>query len=263
MQVGMRRRRLCAPQSVCCRCRQLFGVVTVVLTGFLAAGCSTISQPTAGFGIPRGVTVAFESIDGAPPAVFRKLVQNLSEAAAARAVSVVSRQETAEYRVRGYLAARATGGRATYSWVWDVYDRDQNRALRIAGAQSADAAGNDALGENPWAAADESLLRDIARASIDRVATFLGAAGPAPAATPVPSEQQTYAVAGASPGDDFSPQAWGIFRIFRVSNASAPAAGTRDAATPSAPTDVPLPRRRPRAADVRPDRVLAYANAQR
>lgn len=258
MQGGMRRRMSYAPESFCCRCRLLPGVVTVVLTGFLAAGCNTVAQPTAGFGSPHGATIAFESIDGAPRPVFRKLVQDLSEEAAARAVPVVSRRGSAAYRVRGYLAAQMAGGRTTYAWVWDIYDRDQNRALRISGEQTVDASSG-----NAWSAADDRVVRGIARASMDRVAVFLGATGPAPvAATPAPVPQQTYAVASAPARDDFSPEAWGIFRIFGTGNTSAPAAGAPDTATQPA-ADVPLPRQRPRTAGVLPNRVLAYAGAQR
>jgi hypothetical protein len=254
MQAGMSRRGSCARGSGSHKCRHLFGVVAILLTGLLAAGCNTLGQPTAAFAVAQGATVAFESIDGAPPAVFHRLVQNLSEEAAARAVPVVSRQGAAEYRVRGYLAALTSGRRTTVAWVWDVYDREQRRALRIAGEQRIDAPGGDARRDDPWAAADDRVLRAIARTSMERVATFLAA----PAAAPPAPDAPTYTVASASPRDDFSPEAWGIFRLFRVSNASA---SVLEAATPP-PAEVPLPRRRPRTAGVTPDRVLAYAGAR-
>ena len=48
-----------------------------------------------------------------------------------RNLSIVSREGSASYRVRSYLAAQVSRGRTTIAWVWDVYDRDQQRALRL------------------------------------------------------------------------------------------------------------------------------------
>jgi hypothetical protein len=249
MRSGIRRRSLRAPEP--CRCRHLSGVVIILFTGLLAAACTTTGQSTFGLAVPNGATVAFESIDGAPPAVFQKLVQTLSEEAASRAVPVVSRRADAEYRIRGYLAAHGNSGTTTFAWVWDVYDHDQNRALRITGEQSAATSIADASGAGAWAASNEQVLRGIARASMERVATFLRTSGPTPASAP-PGEQTTSAVARASLRDDFSPEAWSIVRILRVSNTSAAAA-----AMP--PADVPLPRRRPRAAGKKANKTLAFA----
>jgi hypothetical protein len=45
------------------------------------------------------------------------------------------------------------------AWVWDVYDRDHERVLRLSGEEAAGKAGRDA-----WAAADDLVLRKIAQA---------------------------------------------------------------------------------------------------
>jgi hypothetical protein len=45
--------------------------------------------------------------------------------------------------------------------VWDVYDRDQNRALRLSGEEQAGKGGRDA-----WATADDLVLRRIAQAGL-------------------------------------------------------------------------------------------------
>ena len=79
--------------------------------------------------------MAFESIDGPPPEVFRKLVANLNDEADARQIAVVSRTGTATYRVRGYVSALVERGKTTFAWVWDVYDTDKRRTLRIAGEE--------------------------------------------------------------------------------------------------------------------------------
>src|SRR5438477_10102951 len=72
-------------------------------------------------------TVAFESIDGPPPQVFDRVVDVLDSESKLRNLSIVSREASASYRVRSYLAAQVSRGRTVIAWVWDVYDRDQQR----------------------------------------------------------------------------------------------------------------------------------------
>jgi hypothetical protein len=156
------------------RRRARFGLVAAVVLGL--TGCATAPQtPTARV---HGPTVAFDSIDGPPETIFSQLVQDLSDEALAREMAVVSREAPAQYRVRGYLAALVNKKRTTViAWVWDVYDADQRRALRISGEEPA--AGS---GKGTWAAADDQVLRRIAKAGMDRLAAFLAA--PPPAAEP-------------------------------------------------------------------------------
>lgn len=115
-----------------------------------------------------GPTIAFDSIDGPPPPVFNRLVDNISTEAQQRAISIASREGGASFRVRGYLAAQVIRGRTHISWVWDVYDDVKVRTLRIRGEEAAGRVGGD-----PWNAADEAMLRKIARVSVDRLAAFL------------------------------------------------------------------------------------------
>ena len=115
-----------------------------------------------------GPTIAFDSIDGPPVGVFNRLVDNMSAEAQGRQLAIASREGGANYRVRGYLAAQVIRGRTHISWVWDVYDDAKVRALRIRGEEAGGRAGSD-----PWSIADEAMLRRIARASVDRIATFL------------------------------------------------------------------------------------------
>ena len=81
---------------------------------------------------------------------------------------MASREGAANYRVRGYLAAQVIRGRTHISWVWDVYDDDKLRALRIVGEEAGGRGGAD-----PWSVADEAMLRRIARTSMDKLAAFL------------------------------------------------------------------------------------------
>jgi hypothetical protein len=132
-----------------------------------------------------GPTIAFESIDGSPPQVFERMVNMLDSESKLRSLSIVSREGTAAYRVRGYLAAEVVHGRTTIAWVWDVYDQNQQRALRLSGEEPAGKAGRDA-----WAAADDLVLRKIAQAGLSGLAGMINGApapdvpSPPPAAAP-------------------------------------------------------------------------------
>ena len=63
----------------------------------------------------------------------------------------------------------------TISWVWDVFDQNDHRALRITGEEIAKGAHRDA-----WSVADDEMLNRIARNSMDQLATFLTSAEVAP-----------------------------------------------------------------------------------
>jgi hypothetical protein len=134
---------------------------------------------------PTGPTIAFESIDGPPPQVFERMVSMLESESKLRSLSVVSREGAAAYRVRSYLAAEVSRGRTTIAWVWDVYDQNQQRALRLSGEEPAGKAGRDA-----WAAADDLVLRKIAQAGLSGLSGMISGAPapeapqPAPAASP-------------------------------------------------------------------------------
>jgi hypothetical protein len=167
------------------RAGSLLHVGMLVLLGFCAAGCS--SAPPAGpvaSAAARGPTVAFDSIDGPPQSIFNRLVQDLGDEAASRQVAVVSRQGPAQYRVRGYLAAMVQGKHRTtaISWVWDVYDADQQRVVRISGEEPASGSGR-----GTWAAADDGVLQRIATNSMDRLAAFLAAPDVPPGPPAVPT----------------------------------------------------------------------------
>ncbi|HVV62461.1 MAG TPA: hypothetical protein VHD14_11965 [Pseudolabrys sp.] len=197
------------------------------------AGCTTDGQPTASLSSssPRGASVAFESIDGPPSGVFRKLVQKLNDEAQSRRLAVVSRESPSAYRVRGYLAAEVADGRTAIAWVWDVYDGEQHRALRISGKEQADGH------QRAWAAADDAMVQKIARASMDELAAFLTSA---PAAPEPPAEQ---GVALASTQES-SPEAAGIFRIFHAKADPLPS-DVGERAGPQALDPVPLPPHKP------------------
>jgi hypothetical protein len=211
-----------------------FGWPILAACAVTLSACATYQSPTASITQPRGATVAFESIDGPPPAQFRKLVDDLNDEAQTRRLAVISRESPSAYRVRGYLAAAREKGKTTISWVWDVFDTKQNRALRIDGAEAVNGGHSDA-----WAAADDDMLRRIAHASMDQLAVFLTSPGVAPA-TPTAKSFMTLV------SDRYlSPEAAGIFRIFHpdADPVAGEAAETPGTAEPAG--SVPLPRRRP------------------
>lgn len=158
----------------------------------LTAGCTAEGpSPTASQGF--GPTVAFESVDGPPPQVFQRLVKVLETEGATRHISVVSREANPSYRVRSYYAAQVKRGthNASIAWVWDIYDVDQNRAVRLSGTEPAGAAGSDA-----WDAANDQVLRKISQAGLNGLVGLVnGGAAPAQSAPPVP-EAAGPAVAG-------------------------------------------------------------------
>jgi hypothetical protein len=150
----------------------------------LAAGCTTDGTPgptaTSGVSAGRNATIAFESVDGPPVRLYQTFVSTLAEEATARRVQVVSRNGPAEYRIRIYLAAQVEGRRTRISWVWDVYDAERRRALRISGEDAGERKGADG-----WSAADDPMMRRMARASLDQLVAFLEQ-GPPPAVTEPP-----------------------------------------------------------------------------
>jgi hypothetical protein len=197
---------------------------------FGLSGCVTGGERVSASSgaLPGGATtVAFESIDGAPPAVFQTLVEKLNQEAEARQVPMVTREGYAPYRVRGYVAASVVKKQTVVSWVWDVYDAQTQRVARFGGEEKAGPAGRDA-----WqAAGNEAVLAKVARSGMEQLASYLNVSAPvqtAPAMpAPGPEDQQAIQVAAQVATDDFAPEAQGIHRI----PAEVPAAASGPAAS--------------------------------
>jgi hypothetical protein len=149
-------------------------------------GCAGGGGPQNSFAMATsGPTIAFEQIDGPPPQVFDRMVSMLDSESKLRNLAIVSREgQAAAYRVRFYLAAQVVRGKTMIAWVWDVYDRNQQRALRLSGEEAA----GRAPGRDAWAAADDMILRKIAQAGLSGLANMIGTAPadqqPAPASDP-------------------------------------------------------------------------------
>lgn len=149
--------------------------------GGCAGGSSASGESFAMAATGGGPTVTFESIDGPPPQVFDRMVSVLDSESKLRNVAIVSREGRASYRVRSYLSAQVVRGRTVIAWVWDVYDGNQQRALRLSGEEPAGKSGRDA-----WAAADDMLLRKIAQAGFSGLSGMINGT-PDQAPVPVPA----------------------------------------------------------------------------
>jgi hypothetical protein len=163
--------------------------VTCALGG--CAGSGAAGNASGAFAMAPagdGPTVAFESIDGPPPQVFDRMVGVLDSESKLRSLSIVSREGAAAYRVRGYLSAQVVRGKTMIAWVWDVYDRDHERAMRLSGEEAAGKAGRDA-----WAAADDLVLRKIAQAGFSGLSSMINGTpqqdAPAPVPAPTPGKR--------------------------------------------------------------------------
>jgi hypothetical protein len=161
-----------------------------------------------------GSTVAFESIDGPPPAVFDRMVGVLDSESKLRNLSIVSREGQASYRVRSYLAAEIIRGRTMIAWVWDVYDSSQQRALRLSGEEPA----TKAAGRDAWAAADDLVLRRIAQAGFSGLSAMVNGTAPtdAPSAPASPGRRGP-AVASA---DQAAPSAPATYHVSAIGYAA-------------------------------------------
>jgi hypothetical protein len=182
-----------------CRIVPRAAMVAVLLTAAIGLGGCAGGAANNSFAMANsssGPTIAFESIDGPPPQVFDRMVGVLDSESKLRSLSIVSREGTAAYRVRSYLAAEVSHGRTTIAWVWDVYDQNQQRALRLSGEEPAGKAGRDA-----WASVDDLVLRKIAQAGLSGLSSMINGAPPADAPQPPPASPSRRGPAVASADD--------------------------------------------------------------
>ena len=184
---------------------------TLLMVACALGGCASGGAVNDSFAMASSggaATVAFESIDGPPPQVFDRMVSVLDSESKLRNLSIVSREGGASYRIRSYLSAQVVRGKTMIAWVWDVYDNNQQRALRLSGEEPAGKAGRDA-----WAAADDLVLRKIAQAGLSGLSGMInGTPADAPPSAPTPGRRGP-AVASAEQTEPGS----GSFRVSSLS----------------------------------------------
>ena len=178
--------------------------MTCALGGCAGGGATSDAYAMAGNqgGPSGGPTVAFDSIDGPPPQVFDRMVSVLDSESKLRNLAIVSREGQAAYRVRSYLAAQVDRGQAEIAWVWDVYDANHRRTLRLSGEEPAGSAGRDA-----WAAADDLVLRKVAQAGFSGLSAMVNGTAPdqtPPAAAPGRDGPAVASAEPAPPSSDVS-----------------------------------------------------------
>lgn len=146
-----------------------------------AAACTTTGgAPAAG----QRATVAFDRVDGLPPAVFDRYVRKLSHEAETQNVPVVTREGFAPYRIKGYVSLWTRQRQATLSWVWEIYDSQGQRVVRLAGDEKA---GRTGRGDAWQAVSDEVLARAAQDGMTQLSAYFRAPDAPAPAVATAPS----------------------------------------------------------------------------
>ena len=160
-------------------------------------GCASSGAASGAYAMatPDAQTITFESIDGPPPQLFDRMVGVLDSESKLRNLAIVSREGQAAYRVRSYLAAQVVKGRTVIAWVWDVYDRDHERTLRLSGEEPTGKSGRDA-----WANVDDLVLRKIAQAGFAGLTSMVnGAPDTTSPASPTPGQTTGPAVAEVEP----------------------------------------------------------------
>ncbi|SDI32771.1 MULTISPECIES: hypothetical protein [Bradyrhizobium] len=183
-------------KALCLRIPRATIAAALLVVSCALGGCAGGSAASGSFAMApgpsgSGSTVAFESIDGPPPQVFDRMVGVLDSESKLRNLSIVSREGGASYRVRSYLSAQVVRGKTVIAWVWDVYDNNQQRALRLSGEEPAGKARRDA-----WAAADDLLLRKIAQAGLSGLSNMINGTPDMP---PASAPGRGPAVASAEP----------------------------------------------------------------
>ncbi|HWV41116.1 hypothetical protein [Pseudorhodoplanes sp.] len=139
------------------------------IVGMFALACSVAACTTTGGSLQSGQhsTVAFDRIDGLPAPVFDRYVRKLGDEAEARKIPVVTREGFAPYRIKGYASVWTRGRQATMSWLWEVYDSDGQRVMRISGDEKAGKAGRDA-----WQAVSDEVLARAARNGMEQLSVY-------------------------------------------------------------------------------------------
>lgn len=151
----------------------------IAVAGALAACNDTAGDMGLAVGqkvmAPSGVPITVESLSGGSEAMRTRFAGALSQEATQRQIELVGPAATPRFRIRGYLdAAPSDDGKIAFAYIWDVYDAKQNRAQRVEGAAKISGSPSD-----PWAAVDEKALQAVAAQSMNAIAGFLVAAGPA------------------------------------------------------------------------------------
>jgi hypothetical protein len=118
----------------------------------------------------RGPNVKFAltTVTGIPGKFQVALDESLKKFAMTRDMKLVAfGDNSATYRVEGYISAIGDSNRVILVYVWDVFDASGNRIHRFSGQEPAGDGGVD-----PWTAVDLKVIDNAARETIDALADW-------------------------------------------------------------------------------------------
>lgn len=143
---------------------------------------------------PRGATVSMTSLEGAPADVVARFKQVFARQAADREIAMAD-SASAHYLVRGYISAYASDSGTEVSYVYDIFDaNDQQRVNRVADAMALTGFASDA-----WALVDDRVMASLAGRSADELASALAATPVAQAALAAPFGASTAPASSRTP----------------------------------------------------------------
>jgi hypothetical protein len=150
---------------------------------FLAAAfvsaCQTDNDPFVTGSLLRptgGGTVAIDSIDGLPRPVFDRLVEQMSAQAEARKLPIVSRMASPVYRAQISLSAEIEKRQGRIAWAADLFDRNQQRLVRLTGNEPVSAGRREF-----WQKVDDAALARLAGRMLEAIVAAASGTLPQPA----------------------------------------------------------------------------------
>lgn len=134
-----------------------------------AAAQSAPSQQSASLAPASSAnSIRFLPIIGAPVQAVTPLSRQLGAEARAKGLTIrASNDNSAENILKGYFSAFADGGKVNIVYVWDILDANGVRLHRLQGQESVAAKGSD-----PWAAATDRVMQDIAAKTLGEYASW-------------------------------------------------------------------------------------------
>lgn len=167
--------------------RNALRLAAIVLVPALLAACLPVTPPklagppiiapqqvrNLGPAPVRGtetVRFAFATLTGLPAEQRFAMEKQLKRFAATRnLVLLEENDQTATYRIKGYLSALGDNNGTLLVYTWDVYDAAGHMRLhRISGQQTGDDSNSD-----PWAGIRARELENAARETIDKLADWV------------------------------------------------------------------------------------------
>nr|WP_274706778.1 hypothetical protein [Allorhizobium sonneratiae] len=116
---------------------------------------------------PKGETISFLPIIGAPASALTPLAEELGRDARQKGLTIITEKgKNAPHVLKGYFTAYPDGGRTHVVYVWDVLDPQGNRLHRIQGEEEVAEKASD-----PWQAVPAATMRNIANRTL---AAYIG-----------------------------------------------------------------------------------------